>query len=248
MVKESSAKGPAGMIIALCVMVAVLCNFGGSVTGRRIVADTARETALANALPDQEGFQGYQQLDDPLLVLVNGEVSLPEDWGFLPFLVDDEVVDRRMAEDLSQMLHDAEAEDVWLWVASGYRSRERQQALLDQAVQENRKAGMGEEKALEDALKTLAKPGHSEHETGLALDFNDVSPGFAGTKASSWLKAHAWKYGFVQRYEGDKADVTGVEEESWHYRYVGRDNAKEMERLDLCLEEYVLYRKALGET
>ena len=234
------------MVITLCVLVAVLCNFGGSVTGKRVIADTARETALANALPDQGVFQDYRQLSDPLLVLVNREVPLPEDWGFLPFLVDDEVVDRRMAEDLSQMLRDAEAEGVWLWVASGYRSRERQQALLDQAVQENREAGMGEEEALADALKTLAMPGHSEHETGLAVDFNDVSPGFASTTASSWLKDHAWEYGFVQRYEGDKIGVTGVEEESWHYRYVGKDNAEEMKGLDLCLEEYVLYCKALG--
>ena len=247
MVNQKSSAGVAGAMIALCTAVALLCNFGGSVSGQREAEEIAKDAALANAQPDQGMFQGYQQLSDPLLVLVNGEVPLPETWEFLPFLVDDQVVDRRMGEDLSRMLHDGEEEGVWLWVASGYRSRERQQALLDQAVREILEAGMGEEEALADALKTLAQPGHSEHETGLAVDFNDVSPGFADTKASRWLEANAWKYGFVQRYKGAKTKVTGVEEESWHYRYVGRDHAREMEEKDLCLEEYVLYRKALGD-
>ena len=74
----------------------------------------------------KEFFDGFQQLDDPLLVLVNEEVPVPEDWRFLPYLVDDEVVDRRMAEDLSAMLQAAEADGVWLWVASAYRGEERQ--------------------------------------------------------------------------------------------------------------------------
>lgn len=247
MAQRASGNGAAGMIIGLCVLVAALCDFGGSVTGRRAAENSAKETALANALPQNEVFQEYQQLTDPLLVLVNGEVPVPEKWEFIPFLVDDEVVDRRMAEDLSAMVHDAEADGVWLWVASGYRSRQRQQALVDQAVRENLEAGMGDEEAAADALKTLARPGHSEHETGLAVDFNDVSSGFAGTEACRWLKAHAWEYGFIRRYEESKKEVTGVEGESWHYRYVGRKHAKEMKDLDLCLEEYVLYRKAMGE-
>ena len=244
--EKTSSKGAAGMVIALGIAVALLCNWGGSLEGERLKMEIVQESALANGVPQQNAFQDYEQLSDPMLVLVNEEVPLPESWGFLPFLVDDEVVDRRMAQDLLSMVQAAEKDGVWLWVASGYRSRERQQVLLDNLIQENREAGMEEEQARKDALKTVALPGHSEHETGLAVDFNDVSQQFADTEAYRWLQEHGPEFGFVQRYREGKSSVTGVEEESWHYRYVGKENAQEMERLGLCLEEYVLYRKSQG--
>ena len=85
--------------------------------------------------------------------------------------------------------------------------------------------------ALEDALRTIALPGHSEHQTGLALDFNDVSGDFALTEAYRWLQEHGAEYGFIQRYPAGKESVTGIAEESWHYRYVGRPHAQAMKRL-----------------
>lgn len=203
--------------------------------------------APANGVVEQDAFAEYQQLSDPLLVLVNGQVPLPEDWAFTPFLVDDQVVDSRMREDLSALLAAAEEENVWLWTASGYRSEERQQSLLDWEVQQNRQAGMDASAALGEALRTVALPGHSEHQTGLALDFNDVSGDFALTEAYRWLQEHGAEYGFIQRYPAGKESVTGIAEESWHYRYVGRPHAQAMKRLGLCLEEYVLYVKAGGE-
>ena len=157
--------------------------------------------------------------------------SLPRRWWALPLA----------------LLAAAGEENVWLWTASGYRSEERQQALLDHAVRENREAGMEAGQALEDALRTIALPGHSEHQTGLALDFNDVSGDFALTEAYRWLQEHGAEYGFIQRYPAGKESVTGIAEESWHYRYVGRPHAQAMKRLGLCLEEYVLYVKAGGE-
>lgn len=247
MENQAPSKGVAMAVIALGVGIALLCDFGGIVTGRQIVENEIREETLANALPEQGMFAGYEQLSNPLCVLVNGEVPLPEDWEFLPFLVDDEVVDRRMARDLSDMVRAAAEDNVWLWVASGYRSRERQRWILETAIEENRQTGMGEKEAETEALKTIALPGHSEHETGLAVDFNQVSGDFANTEAYRWLREHGADYGFVQRYRAEKVSITGVEEESWHYRYVGKQAAQEMERLDLCLEEYVLYRKSIGE-
>lgn len=244
---QVSSKGVAIAVIALGVGVSLLCDIGGSAANRHIVERVIQEETLANALPEQELFVGYEQLSDPLCVLVNGEVALPEDWEFIPFLVDDEVVDRRMAEDLSSMMQAAAEDNVWLWVASGYRSRERQQWILETAIENYRQAGMGEKEAETEALKTIALPGHSEHETGLAIDFNQVSGDFAETEAYRWLQEHGAEYGFVQRYRAEKVSITGVEEESWHYRYVGKKAAQEMERLDMCLEEYVLYRKAMEE-
>lgn len=234
----------AAAVIALGLGVALGCQILG---GPLPPALPEAGAAPVNGAVEQDAFAEYQQLSDPLLVLVNGQVPLPEDWAFTPFLVDDQVVDSRMREDLSALLAAAEEENVWLWTASGYRSAARQQALLDHAVRENREAGMEAGQALEDALRTVALPGHSEHQTGLALDFNDVSGDFALTEAYRWLQEHGAEYGFIQRYPAGKESVTGIAEESWHYRYVGRSHAQAMKRLGLCLEEYVLYVKAGGE-
>lgn len=135
---------------------------------------------------------------------------------------------------------------MWLWVASGYRSRRRQEDILESAIQERMAQGLTREQARAKALETIAQPGHSEHETGLALDFNDVSQGFQETEAYQWLRQHGAAYGFIQRYQREKEDVTGIKAEPWHFRYVGREHALAMERLGLCLEEYVRWQRALG--
>ncbi|MFR8127508.1 MAG: hypothetical protein ACLU8J_11620, partial [Acutalibacter sp.] len=101
--------------VAFGVAVALVCDAVSGWNQRQFL----REAAPANAAPEQDSGQ----LEEPLLVLVNGENAVPGSWWFLPYLVDDEVVDRRMAEDLSALLEAAESQGVWLWVASGYRSR-----------------------------------------------------------------------------------------------------------------------------
>lgn len=224
--------------VAFGVAVALVCDAVSGWNQRQFL----REAAPANAAPEQDSGQ----LEEPLLVLVNGENAVPESWWFLPYLVDDEVVDRRMAEDLSALLEAAESQGVWLWVTSGYRSRRRQEDILESAIQERMVQGLTREQARAKALETIAQPGHSEHETGLALDFNDVSQGFQETEAYQWLRQHGAAYGFIQRYQREKEDVTGVKAEPWHFRYVGREHALAMERLGLCLEEYVRWQRVLG--
>lgn len=123
-------------------------------------------------------------------------------------------------------------------VVAGYRTREDQQALYDNAV-----ATRGED----HARAYLAEPGCSEHHTGLAVDFDlyDVSSGtssdFDGKGQYQWLLQHAWEYGFIQRYAPDKSELTGIAYESWHFRYVGVPHAWQMGQLGLCLEEYIDY-------
>lgn len=242
------ADKPGELLSAGIVAGALLLSLGlswlGYVDGR--TRAQAREAAAQpQATPAPEPEQ-YQQLEDPLLVLVNEEVPLPEDWTVTPRMVHDEEVDLRMYEALMAMFDAAAEEDVWFWVASGYRSVEEQQVILQRAVEENLGRGMGEALAEETALRTIAKPGHSEHHTGLAVDLNDVSDDFEETQAYRWLQAHAAEYGFIQRYRTDKSHITGIDNESWHYRYVGREHAQAMERLDLCLEEYVAYLRERG--
>lgn len=190
-----------------------------------------------------EPTQEYEQFSDPLLVLVNGKVPLPEDWQVTPRMIDDELVDLRMYQAYSAMEQAAAKDDVWFWVASGYRSIAEQEQVLEREIQKNHTLGMTEETARIEALRTIAEPGHSEHHTGLAVDLNDVSDDFETTKAYKWLQEHAAEYGFIQRYEESKAEITGIDKESWHYRYVGKAHAQEMLRLNLCLEEYVEYLK-----
>lgn len=244
MENKRPAWAASGGIIAVALAVVLLCNYFGSWPARSL----AGETNMANAVPAQQDTADISPLEDPLLVLVNKEHPLEETWEWLPFLVDDEIVDRRMAADLSAMLQAAEADNVWLWVASGYRSAAYQEKVLENAILENQAIGMTESQAREDALRTIAQPGHSEHQTGLAIDFNDVTPAFQETEAYRWLEQHSPEYGFVQRYPAGKEDITGFSQEAWHYRYVGKNHAQAMKRLGMCLEEYLLYLQDLEES
>lgn len=105
---------------------------------------------------------------------------------------------------------------------SGYRSFERQQQVFDVEV-----ANLG----LAGALVRIAKPGHSEHQTGLAVDLGAAGQGcnlqqcFGQTLGGRWLVENSWKYGFIVRYPDGYKEVTGYEYEPWHFRYLGRDLA-----------------------
>ena len=90
----------------------------------------------------------------------------------------------------------------------------------------------------------VARPGTSEHQTGLAVDIVDTSyqildEGQENTPVQQWLMAHCAEYGFILRYPTDKSEITGVGYEPWHYRYVGVEAAREIMANGLCLEEYL---------
>ena len=82
------------------------------------------------------------------------------------------------------------------------------------------------------ALQTVAYPGTSEHHLGLAVDL-------LGDEAIAWLTEHCWEYGFIVRYRGEKAHITGIVNEPWHFRYVGTEVSLDMKDSGLCLEEYL---------
>ena len=96
----------------------------------------------------------------------------------------------------------------------------------------------------EKAKKWIAEPGTSEHHTGLAMDIIDLDYQIldekqAQTDTQQWLMEHCWEYGFILRYPEEKKEITHIDSESWHYRYVGKEHAKKMHDAGLCLEEYV---------
>lgn len=143
---------------------------------------------------------------------------------------------------LEQMAADAKASGIQLVLASGYRSYLTQVAVYNGYVQNYGQAA---------ADATSAKPGHSEHQTGLAADLSaagegcSVLPCFETTAGGLWLAANAWKYGFVLRYPNGKEAITGYNFEPWHYRYVGLDLAKLMHDTGYpTLEQYLGFSPA----
>lgn len=133
---------------------------------------------------------------------------------------------------ITAMVAAAEADGVDLRVWSPFRSYAVQNDLFQKQV---KRAG-GDEQA---AATVVARPGTSEHNTGLCADFNMASDTFESTPMYKWMCENAENYGFVLRYPKDKQNVTGVIYESWHWRFVGINTAKEMNDLGLTLEEYV---------
>lgn len=131
----------------------------------------------------------FQQLGDWRLVLVNSEVPLPDDFQMTPTLFDTITVNSKMYPELTALINAAYNDEINLWVASGYRSVEEQESVLDRAVQRRMADGMTYENAYEDARITIQAPGYSEHHTGLAVDFNDVEDDFRETEAYTWLRS-----------------------------------------------------------
>ena len=128
---------------------------------------------------------------------------------------------------------DALANNLHLIAISTYRSYDYQKKLYKNYVKE---------KGRKYARECSARPGHSEHQTGLAVDIASSNldyDNFAKTKEFKWVKDNAHKYGFILRYPNDKTNITGYKYEPWHYRYVGNDVAKIIYDNNLTLEEYI---------
>ncbi len=127
-------------------------------------------------------------------------------------------------------------EEIYLMVNSSYRSYDEQDSVYTEY-----KNDRGEKYA--DGI--AARAGHSEHQTGLALDIFSLTDSSQGTLADSptyaWLKDNCYKYGFILRYPEDKEDITGYNFESWHYRYVGIDVATYIYENDITFDEYYAY-------
>lgn len=181
------------------------------------------------------------------LLLVNKQRDLPASYvpekleePDVPFPFDYEHNKRKMniiaVEHLEALFDDAERAGLDLYAQSGYRSYERQKRIYERNVEEH-----GEEYA----NRVSAKPGHSEHQTGLAMDVTSpevdyrLVEEFAYTDEGEWVEEHAHKYGFIIRYPEGEEHVTGYKYEPWHLRYVGRDIATYMKSTNRVLEEYL---------
>jgi len=129
-------------------------------------------------------------------------------------------------------------------ICSSYRTIDKQKNLYKNKVGEYLAQGYSQESAEAAAGELVAVPGTSEHQLGLALDIVDVANQVLderqeNTEVQKWLMKNSWKYGFILRYPTDKSDITGISYEPWHYRYVGKEAAKEIYEAGICLEEYL---------
>lgn len=186
-----------------------------------------------NKVDNREYIEGQQEPTEPTFVegilIVNKHYPLPKD--FAP----GEVLEARNAYNM--MATDAKAAGFELVAFSTYRTYEYQQSLYDRYVAQDGK---------ENADRYSARPGYSEHQTGLAFDIGEkgqehlwLKEEFGETPAGKWLAENAHQYGFILRYPKDKEHITGYMYESWHFRYLGIDLAQKVKESGLTLEEYL---------
>lgn len=171
-----------------------------------------------------------EQPEDPaeskLLLLVNKDNKLPD--NYVPDLSSGLPIDEVLFDDFVEMRKEANREQVFLMIASAYRTADEQEKLFNE---------LGAEVA--------APAGYSEHQTGLAIDFAYNGRTQEETdRMWNWLSRNAYRYGFIERYPEGKEHVTGFDFEPWHYRYVGRQHAKNIYEKGLVLEEYIGRRGA----
>lgn len=186
-----------------------------------------------------------KEINDWRLTLANFENLLPED--FEVELADIDATrqfDARAIGYLNKMINDMRKSGISnIWIQSAYRSVARQKELFNNSVNKYLKKGKTQEEAEKLTEEYINRPGSSDHNLGLAVDFNNVDNNFENLKGFKWLQENAKNYGFILRYPKDKEEITKISYESWHWRFVGEEHAKKMNELHMCLEEYVEYLK-----
>ena len=203
------------------------------------------ENTENNITQKEEIKNSQKEITDWKLILVNIDNAIPNDYNMELVDIDEyRKFDSRAIDALKEMIEaERKSGASGIWVQSAYRSIEYQEEVFNKQVQEYINEGKTKEEAEELTLKIINKPGTSEHNLGLAVDFNYANNDFEDSTAFTWLKENAEDYGFILRYPKEKVDITKVDYEPWHWRYVGIENAKEINKLGYCLEEYIEYLK-----
>lgn len=198
----------------------------------------------------KEELTGKQQFESAklkgILILVNkthplNEGYQPEDLTPIKYFVDNRPPSARFmraeaAQAFHKMVEEAGKEGIEIRMTTAYRSYSYQKTLYEMYVNQS-----GEE----EANRFSAKPGQSEHQTGLAVDVSaqsvnyQLTSSFGDSIEGEWVAAHAHEFGFIIRYPSGKEDITGYNAEPWHLRYVGLYVAKEIFRQGVTLEEYL---------
>ncbi|MBR7071969.1 MAG: M15 family metallopeptidase [Clostridia bacterium] len=249
------------LVLLILLIVEVIRWIGGEKAGEKpqdtgsvTSADVTPEQPVADTRP-QFVTRGNHTLDATYteLMIVNAKNPLPDDYSIESELVEIDPkyrnnnnvyrIHKNVYPYIQAMVEAAQNDGVDLKVWSPYRSRSVQQTLFQNQVNRQLANGVPADQAEEKAATIVARPGTSEHETGLAADFNRADDAFEKTPMYAWMQEHAADYGFIMRYTREKQPITGVIHESWHYRFVGIYTAQEIKASGLCLEEFVAQKK-----
>lgn len=201
--------------------------------------------AMATGKVEIDGVNRFFASDGSELILVNPWNFTPEDYDPEIVLINDWQKSSSVCRDaLLEMLEGCKKAGLVPFIGSAYRTHGDQNWLYNNKIQRLIAEGYSEADARKLAGTVVAVPGTSEHELGLAFDLVDDSykgldSGQEATPVQQWLMAHSWEYGFILRYPNNKSEFTGIIYEPWHYRYVGKEIAKEIFDSGLCLEEYI---------
>ena len=199
---------------------------------------TQEENPILDTL--QIGINQADTSSDWNLILVNRTHRIPKNYEMeLTELSNGQKVDSRIYPELQEMFDAARADGLQLFVREGYRTSEEQQQILDEKIAAFENEGNSRKEAKELAKEWVAVPGTSEHELGLSVDINANTSVSSRDSVYTWLAENAHSYGFIKRYPSDKTEITGINNEPWHYRYVGKETAEEIKEKGVCLEEYI---------
>ena len=220
---------------------------------RSLAEALRKEREEAAGQKEQTAAETRQQLKnrylerdrEALMTLVNPWQSIEASYEpHLTELGDKMLLDERAAGALEEMLRDCKAAGGAPCPISGYRTQEYQQELYDNKILRLMSSGYTAETAPAKAAESVAVPGTSEHQLGLAIDIVDeyypeldYAQEWTGTQ--QWLIRHCAEYGFILRYPSEASEITGIIFEPWHYRYVGKTAAKEITESGLTFEEYL---------
>ena len=208
-------------------------------------ADSTTRNTDTNTNTNTNGNQSNPLVvvNDWRIALANYENIIPKTFEIeLSNIDEDRKFDSRAIKYLNKMIADMSDDGITnIWVQSAYRSVEEQEKLYNNSIKKYVEQGKSKEQAEKLTLEYINKPGASDHNLGLAVDFNYVDESFEELKGFEWLQKNAEDYGFILRYPKNKEEITKIKYEPWHWRFVGQEHAKKMNELGLCLEEYVEY-------
>lgn len=187
----------------------------------------------ATGFVEIEGVERYFTATGEYILLCNRWNPVPDDYEMQLVAIGKYKMDASCADKMQKMMDDAKADGVTLKINNTYRSKQKQESMWKTRQEKYMGQGMTLAEANAYIGRSVAIPGTSEHQTGLAADI------MGSQKVYDWLAKNSWKYGFILRYPDDKMDVTGIIYEPWHFRYVGEAFAKEVYDSGLCLEEYL---------
>lgn len=232
-------------VVVVAAVTAVAFALGGCASAEPAKPTATSVTPKADPTPEPTFDKAANSIDDPnsIWVVSNklrplnpadfapGDLSMPQN-------VENEFsqpLREPAARAVERMVADAAAAGIPMRIISAYRDYATQVSLYNRYVARDGQAA---------ADTYSARPGHSEHQTGLAVDFDDhgacyLNACFADTAAGQWLAANAANYGFINRYPAGAEGITGFTFEPWHYRYVGPELAAEMKRTNTTtLEQF----------